>query len=79
MRRMTAVSPLPRVGEVLFDVRDGGRTLRVSRHGRLWVLSTWVGGDCISTFQLDRADVAALVNELVCGLAETESARPYIW
>jgi hypothetical protein len=71
---MTAVAPLPRVGDVLFDVRGGARTLRISRHPNLWVLSTWDGGRCISTIHLGRSDIAALIAELAHELADGEAA-----
>lgn len=54
---------------MLFDVRDGARTLRISRHADVWVLSTWIGGDCVSSFRLGRDAVADLIAELARGLA----------
>lgn len=67
---MTAVTPLPRTGAVLFDVRDDSRTMRLSRHGDVWVFSTWLRGRCVSSFQLAGSGVAELIAELARGLAD---------
>ncbi len=70
---MTAVSVLPVAGAVLFDARDGGRSLRVSWHpvDDLCVLSIWREGRCVATFQLTRSETPDLINELVQGLVQT--------
>lgn len=68
---MTEVSALPASGGVLFDARDDGRSLRVGWHPieNLVVLSLWRANKCVATCQLSRKDAAALVTELVAGLA----------
>jgi hypothetical protein len=69
---MTTVTALPTSGASFFDVRDGGRSLRVAWHESdgLFVLSLWRGRTCAATFQLDRAGAADLINTLVLGLAD---------
>jgi hypothetical protein len=68
---MTTVTALPASGASFFDVRDGGRSLRVTWHpsGGMFVLSMWRDRTCAATFQLDRASASALINSLVEGLA----------
>ncbi len=68
---MTVLTPFPAYGDVLFDVRDDGRALRIGWHPEsgIVVLSIWRHGSCVSTCQLDRADVPVLINELAEGLA----------
>ncbi|RJK94816.1 hypothetical protein [Vallicoccus soli] len=63
--------PAPRRGTVLLDQRGGDRALRVSWHDEddLVVLSVWRGERCTATFRLAAADVPALVDALVAGLA----------
>ena len=70
---MANVSVLPVVGDVLFDARDGGRSLRISWHpvDDLCVLSIWRDGQCAATFQLARSETPTLINELVRGLVYT--------
>lgn len=60
---MTAVTALPRVGRTYFDVRDDGRTMRVSWHPRdeFFVLSMWRNGSCVATFRLADSEAADLV------------------
>jgi hypothetical protein len=68
---MTTVTVLPAAGEVLFDARDGDRSLRVSWHPAddLCVMSIWRGGRCAATFQLARTEAPVLIDSLVEGLA----------
>jgi hypothetical protein len=68
---MTVVQALPSHGDVFFDVRDDGRSLRVNWHSDqdLAVLSTWRHGSCVATCHVARADVPSLVAQLVNGLA----------
>ena len=63
---MAELAVLPVRGEVFLDARDGGRALRVSWHGEagVVVLSLWRGGECVSTFQLDRQELPELVAAL---------------
>jgi hypothetical protein len=60
---MTAVTALPRVGRTFFDVRDGGRSMRVSWHPEddFFVLSIWRDGTCVATFRIAGEDAADLV------------------
>jgi hypothetical protein len=62
---------LPLTGDVLFDRRGNGRTLRVQWHPELQaaVLSVWWGGRCAATIQVDRHEVPALIGSLSDGLA----------
>lgn len=65
-----------RPGSSLFrDRRDDGRALRVTWHpvDDLFVLSTWHGGVCVSTVQLGRSDVPAVIAALAAGLADTST------
>jgi len=68
---MAVVLALPARGEVLLDARGSARALRVSWHHDegIVVLSMWHEGVCTGSFRLDKADVPAMVNSLVCGLA----------
>jgi hypothetical protein len=73
---MTTVTVLPPSGASFFDVRDGGRSLRITWHPTedLFVLSVWRDGTCAATFQLDRAATPELINSLVESLARPEPA-----
>ena len=82
MSAMAQVVPLPVDTGVLTDARGGGRAMRVTWHPEagsagLVVMSLWHDQLCISTFRLARADVPALVQTLVEGLAvsRTGTAR----
>lgn len=68
---------LPASGEVLVDTRGGDRALRVSWHHDLGVvvLSLWREERCVGTFRLSAAEVPALVNALVEGLAVATPPR----
>src|ERR1700689_1104261 len=57
-------APLPRLGEVFFDVRGSSRSMRLSWYANtgIAVFSIWQGGTCTGTFRLpldDRPGVAA--------------------
>ena len=76
MAGMAEVIPLPVDNSVLIDARAGGRAMRVTWHPEageagLVVLSLWHGQVCTGTFRLVAADVPALVQTLVEGLADT--------
>jgi hypothetical protein len=47
-------APLPRLGEVFFDVRGDSRSMRLSWYGDtgVAVFSIWQGGRCTGTFRL---------------------------
>jgi hypothetical protein len=68
---MTIATVLPASGASFFDVRDGGRSLRVTWHPRddMFVLSMWRDGQCAGTFQLERSATPELINSLVTNLA----------
>jgi hypothetical protein len=59
-------APLPRMGEVFFDVRGNSRTMRLSWYADtgVAVLSIWQGGMCTGTFRLAIADLPRLVETL---------------
>jgi hypothetical protein len=68
---MTSQRALVANGGVFSDTRTGDRALRVSTHRDhgVVVLSMWRGTICTASFRLDQADVPALVDALVRGLA----------
>jgi hypothetical protein len=68
---MTSVSVLPATGDAFQDVRDDGRTLRVTWHPseQFFVLSIWRDGACIATSRLDRHTASALIGTMVGQLA----------
>jgi len=74
---MASIHALPASGDVFLDARDDGRAMRLSWHsdGDLAVFSIWRAGTCISSFQLGRNEIPALVETLVRGLAEDQSQR----
>jgi hypothetical protein len=63
---MGEVLPLPNPGDVFDDVRDNGRTMRVSYHAEagVVVVSLWAGALCRASFRLASADVARLAEIL---------------
>lgn len=65
------VVALPSSGEILADVRGGGRWMRVTWHDEadMVVLSLWRHASCVGTLRLDRSQVPGLVDALVTGLA----------
>jgi hypothetical protein len=69
---MTTVAALPSSGASFFDVRDGGRSLRVTWHPDedMFVLSIWRDRTCAATFQLDRAAAMDLISSLVANVAQ---------
>ena len=72
MAGMAAVASLPASGDVYFDARGEGRTLRVSWHHAdgLVILSLWHDNVCVGSFRLAADDVPALVEALVAGLGD---------
>lgn len=68
---MTVLTAFPAHGDVLFDVRDEGRSLRIGWHpdAGIVVFSIWRNGSCVSSHQLDRTDVPQLISLLAAGLA----------
>src|SRR5215831_4111618 len=59
-------APLPRLGEVFFDVRGESRTMRLSWYADtgVAVFSIWQGGTCTGTFRLPIADRPRMVEAL---------------
>jgi hypothetical protein len=69
--------PLPRDGEVFFDVRGDARTMRLSWYGdsSVAVFSIWQGNRCTGTFRLPFADLARMVQTLQSGPPVPASQR----
>ncbi|MBO0771581.1 MAG: hypothetical protein J2P35_08990, partial [Actinobacteria bacterium] len=63
--------PLPRLGEVFFDVRGDSRTMRLSWYADtgVAVFSIWQGGTCTGTFRLPIGDLPRMVEALQRGPA----------
>src|SRR5215471_2306821 len=68
MGRMSAsdAAPLPRLGDVYFDVRGESRSMRLSWYADtgVAVFSIWQGGTCTGTFRLPIADLPRMVEAL---------------
>ena len=62
-------APLPRLGEVFFDVRGESRTMRLSWYADtgVAVFSIWQGGTCTGTFRLPIPDLARMIEALQRG------------
>jgi len=62
-------APLPRLGEVFFDVRGSSRSMRLSWYADtgVAVFSIWQGGICTGTFRLPIADLPRMVEILERG------------
>ena len=69
--------PLPREGEVFFDVRGESRTMRLSWYAdsSVAVFSIWQGNRCTSTFRLPFGDLARMVETLQAGPPSREPDR----
>src|ERR1700733_10266417 len=63
-------APLPRLGEVFFDVRGSSRSMRLSWYANtgIAVFSIWQGGTCTGTFRLPLDELSRMVNALSQGL-----------
>jgi hypothetical protein len=61
--------PLPRDGEVFFDVRGEARSMRLSWYAdsKVAVFSIWQGNRCTGTFRLPFVDLARMVQTLQSG------------
>src|ERR1039458_7689351 len=59
-------APLPRLGEVFFDVRGDSRSMRLSWYADtgVAVFSIWQGGTCTGTFRLPIDDLTRMVEAL---------------
>jgi hypothetical protein len=62
-------APLPRLGEVFFDVRGDSRSMRLSWYADtgIAVFSIWQGGRCTGTFRLPIDDLARMTEILQRG------------
>jgi hypothetical protein len=62
-------APLPRLGEVFFDVRGSSRSMRLSWYSDtgVAVFSIWQGGTCTGTFRLPMDDLPRMVEALQRG------------
>src|ERR1700748_2527505 len=62
--------PLPRLGEIFFDVRGNSRSMRLSWYANtgVAVFSIWQGGTCTGTFRLPMDELSRMVNALGQGL-----------
>ena len=73
-------APLPRLGEVFFDVRGNSRSMRLSWYADtgVAVLSIWQGGMCTGTFRLAIADLPRMVRDAAAwpGRAAARMGRP---
>ena len=78
-------APLPRLGEVYFDVRGESRSMRLSWYADtgVAVFSIWQGGTCTGTFRLPIADLPRMVEALQRGPHGREEGsadeRPAAW
>jgi len=62
-------APLPRLGEVFFDVRGDSRTMRLSWYANtdVAVFSIWQGGRCTGTFRLPMDELGRMTEILQRG------------
>jgi hypothetical protein len=62
-------APLPRLGEVFFDVRGNSRSMRLSWYADtgVAVFSIWQAGMCTGTFRLPIADLSRMIEILERG------------
>ncbi|MGH3153265.1 MAG: hypothetical protein ACRDOB_21390, partial [Streptosporangiaceae bacterium] len=63
-------APLPRLGEVFFDVRGSSRSMRLSWYSDtgISVFSIWQGGTCTGTFRLPQEELPRLIDALQRGM-----------
>lgn len=71
-------APLPRLGEVFFDVRGNSRSMRLSWYADtgVAVFSIWQAGMCTGTFRLPMADLSRMIGILERGPAPQGRGRP---
>jgi len=71
-------APLPRLGEVFFDVRSASRSLRVSWYSDtgVAVLSIWQGGTCTGSFRLPMTDLPRMIEALQRGPGSPAAPGP---
>jgi hypothetical protein len=70
--------PLPREGEVFFDVRGEARTMRLSWYAdsAVAVFSIWHGNRCTGTFRLPFGDLARMTAALQSGPSSRSAKTP---
>ena len=70
-------APLPRLGEVFFDVRGNSRSMRLSWYADtgVAVFSIWQAGMCTGTFRLPMADLSRMIGILERGPAPQGRGR----
>jgi hypothetical protein len=70
-------APLPRLGEVFFDVRGNSRSMRLSWYADtgVAVFSIWQGGMCTGTFRLPIGDLPRMIEILQQG-PDGDHGRP---
>jgi hypothetical protein len=71
-------APLPRLGEVFFDVRGDSRSMRLSWYADtgVAVFSIWQGGRCTGTFRLPIDDLPRMIDTLQRGPQQRRRAAP---
>src|ERR1700758_2017429 len=69
-------APLPRLGEVFFDVRGSTRSMRLSWYADtgIAVFSIWQGGTCTGTFRLAGNELPRLMESLQRGGSADDQA-----
>jgi len=69
--------PLPRLGEVFFDVRGNSRSMRLSWYAEtgVAVFSIWQGGMCTGTFRLPITDLPRMIDILRTGPGPARSPQ----
>ena len=71
-------APLPRLGEVFFDVRGSSRSMRLSWYSDtgVSVFSIWQGGTCTGTFRLPMEELPRLIDALQRGAQPADPRGP---
>src|SRR5260370_19063329 len=71
-------APLPRLGEVFFDVRGSSRSMRLSWYADtgVSVFSIWQGGTCTGTFRLPMEELPRLIDALHRGMQGLDQRDP---
>src|SRR6266702_8420619 len=71
-------APLPRLGEVFFDVRGSSRSMRLSWYADtgVSVFSIWQGGTCTGTFRLPMEELPRLIDALQRGAQAPDPRDP---
>ncbi len=75
---VSGAAPLPRAGEVFFDVRGSSRTMRLSWYADtgVAVFSIWQGAHCTGTFRLPIDELPRMVEILRRGPDGAAAAGP---